>query len=142
MKSNLLHINLGKCCFMHFNPTTKCNTANEEDENLDEHSKNNEHQQDEEILKINETPIPEVSSTKFLGVTIDNRLSWIPHINDLHKKLKSATCMLKRMRDNIPEEHYKPLYYALFESHKKSIVFLEQLARHAVKSYLKSKSTA
>ena len=117
MKSNLLHINLGKCCFMHFNPTTKCNTTNEEDENLDEHSINNEHQQDEEILKINETPIPEVSSTKFLGVTIDNRLSWIPHINDLHKKLKSATGMLKRMRDNIPEEHYKPLYYALFESH-------------------------
>ena len=117
MKSNLLHINLGKCCFMHFNPTTKCNTTNEEDENLDEHSINNEHQQDEEILKINETPIPEVSSTKFLGVTIDNRLSWIPHINHLHKKLKSATGMLKRMRDNIPEEHYKPLYYALFESH-------------------------
>ena len=24
---------------------------------------------------------------------------------------------LKSMRDNIPEEHYKPLYYALFESH-------------------------
>ena len=31
MKSNLLHINLGKCCFMHFNPRTKCNTTNEED---------------------------------------------------------------------------------------------------------------
>ena len=60
---------------MHFNPTTKCNTTNKEDENLDEHSINNEHKQDEEILKINETPIPEVSSTKFLGVTIDNRLS-------------------------------------------------------------------
>ena len=97
MKSNLLHINLGKCCFMHFNPTTKCN----------ENSINNEQQQDDEILRINETPIPEVSSTKFLGVTIDNRLSWTPHINDLHKKLKSATGMLKRMRDNIPEEHYK-----------------------------------
>ena len=25
--------------------------------------------------------------------------------------------MLKRMRYNIPEEHYKPLYFALFESH-------------------------
>ena len=60
MKSNLLHINLGKCCLMHFNPTTKCNTTNE-----DEHSIKNEHQQDEEILKINQTPIPEVSSTKF-----------------------------------------------------------------------------
>ena len=52
-----------------------------------------------------------------LGVTIDNRLSWIPHINYLHEKLKSATGMLERMRDNIPEEHYKPLYNALFESH-------------------------
>ena len=108
MKSKLLHINLGKSCFMHFNPKTKCSTTNEEDENLDEHSINNEQQQDEEILRINGTPIPEVSSTKFLGVTIDNRLSWIPHINDLHKKLKSATGMLKCMRDNIPEEHYKP----------------------------------
>ena len=65
---------------MHFNPTTKCNTTNEEDENPDENSINNEQQQDDEILRINETPIPEVSSTKFLGVTIDNRLSWTPHI--------------------------------------------------------------
>ena len=24
---------------------------------------------------------------------------------------------VKRIRDNIPEEHYKPLYYAFFESH-------------------------
>ena len=90
MKSNLLHINLGKCCFMHFNPKTKCNTTNEEDNNLGEHSISNEQQQDVEILKINETPIPEVSFTKFLGVTIDNRRSWIPQINDFHKKLKSA----------------------------------------------------
>ena len=63
----------------------------------------------------NVTPL--VSSTKLLGVTIHNRLSWIPHINDLYKKLKSATGMLKRIRDNIPKEQCKPLYYALFESH-------------------------
>ena len=44
--------------------------------------------------RINETPIPQVSFTKFLGVTIDNILSWTPHVNDLHKKLKSATGML------------------------------------------------
>ena len=119
MKSNLLHINLGKYFFMNFNSTTKCKTINEEDKNIDEHSINNEHQKDKEILRINVTPMPEVSSIKFLGATlaIDNKLSWIPHINDLHKKLKSATGMLKRMRDNIPEEHNKPLYYALFESH-------------------------
>ena len=99
---------------MHFNPTTKCNTTNEEDENPDENSIKNEQQQDDEILRINETPIPEVSSTKFLGVTIDNRLSWTPHINDLHKKLKSATGMLKRMRDNIPRKNTINHYTMLF----------------------------
>ena len=52
---------------------------------------NNEQQQDEETLRINETPIPEVSSTKFLGVKF------------------TATGMLKCMRDNIPKEQYKPL---------------------------------
>ena len=72
---------------MHFKPTVECNTTNEEDEDHDEHSINNE------------TPIPEVLSTKFLGVTIS-------FTNDLHKKLKSATGMLKHIRDNIPEEHF------------------------------------
>ena len=50
--------------------------------------------------------------------------------------------MLKPMHDNIPKEHYKPLYYALFESNiTYCITDLEQLARHSVKRYLKSKST-
>ena len=50
-------------------------------------------------------------------MTIDNQLSWIPHIDNLHKKLKSATGILKRICNNIPQTHYKSLYYALFESH-------------------------
>ena len=119
MKSNLLHINLGKCCFMHFNPTTKCNTTNEEDENPDENPINNEQQQDDEILRINETPIPEVSSTKFLGVTIDNRLYW-NHILMIYIRSLSQqqvclnACVIISLKNTIK---YKPLYYALFESH-------------------------
>ena len=68
-------------------------------------------------LNISGTSIPEVNNIKFLGVTIDNQLSWIPHIDNLHKKLKSATGILKRICNNIPQTHYKSLYYALFESH-------------------------
>ena len=111
LKSNLLHINLEKCCFMYFN-----------------HEKNESDQFEEadgselipditNTLKINSTIVPEVQDTKFLGVTIDNKLSWIPHIEKLYKKLKSASGLLKRMSINIPEEHYKSLYFALFESH-------------------------
>ena len=35
----------------------------------------------------------------------------------MHKKLKCATGILKRICNNIPQTHYKSLYYALFESH-------------------------
>ena len=46
-------------------------------------------------------------------IIIPNKINYFPSF------LKSATGMLKRMRDNIniSEEHYKPLYYALFKSH-------------------------
>ena len=54
------------------------------------------------------------SVQNILGVIIDNKLSWIPHINKLHKKLKSASGLLKRISSIIPKEYYKSLYYALF----------------------------
>ena len=63
-------------------------------------------------LNISGTSIPEVNNIKF-----NNQLSWIPHKDNLHKKLKSATGILKRICNNIPETHCKSLYYALFESH-------------------------
>ena len=68
-------------------------------------------------IEIDGQTIVEVSETKFLGVTIDNKLSWIPHIENLHKKLKSVTGTLKRIKNNIPEQNFKSIYYALFESH-------------------------
>ena len=114
MKSNLLHINLVKCYYMHFCPkavkTKKDNLITEEHESSSLLDLDN-------TLNISGTSIPEVNNIKFLGVTIDNQLSWIPHIDNLHKKLKSATGILKRICNNIPQTHYKSLYYALFESH-------------------------
>ena len=102
MKSNLLHINNDKCCYMYFKPR-KC--ADTEESRF------------EPKLHINDCEVPEVEFTKFLGVTMDNKLSWLPHIDALCKKLKSACSLLKRMRHNIPAEHFKSIYYALFESH-------------------------
>ena len=112
MKSNLLHINLEKCCFMHFNPVKRLSNNNNNEQNGSEFSSEIDY-----TLQINGTIIPEVQETKFLGVIIDNKLSWIPHINKLHKKLKSASGLLNRISSIIPKEYYKSLYYALFESH-------------------------
>ena len=102
MKGNLLHINNEKCCYVHFKPR---NCSHTEESSF------------EPKLHIHDCEVPEVESTKFLGVTIDNKLSWLPHIDTLCKKLKSACSLLKRMRHNIPAEHFKSIYYALFESH-------------------------
>ena len=47
----------------------------------------------------------------------DNKLSWIPHIKQLTKKLNCNMGMLNRIRDSVPESHHKTLYHTLFESH-------------------------
>ena len=60
MKLNLLHINIKKCCFIHFRPTR----AKEEVEN------------DDNILTLNNVVIKKVQEAKFLGVIIDDQLNW------------------------------------------------------------------
>ena len=100
MKANKLHINMDKCCFMHFNPDTK--------ENFD---------YDGCHLKIGDEIIEKVTNTKFLGIFIDENLSWDVHINYLVKKLACTTGILNRVKENIPTELHKNLYHTLFESH-------------------------
>ena len=102
VKSNLLHINIEKCCYIHFSP-------NKEDPNITETNDDN--------LYIAGKCINEVTQARFLGVIIDNKLSWEPHITKLHKKLNSQVGILKRICKNIPKKHHKSLYYSLFESH-------------------------
>ena len=120
MKSNLLHINIGKCCFMHFEP--KFPIRNKNGLEFKDPTENTEMQNSVELdeipdLMIDGTVISEVSSARFLGVVIDNKLSWQPQIEALLKRLRSASGSLKRIRHNIPKEYYKSIYYSLFESH-------------------------
>ena len=100
MKSNKLHINMGKCCYMYFHrQKNKVNDNNEKD------------------IKIDNYIIKRVSETKFLGVTIDENLNWNAHINQLTKKLASCTGILNRIKVSIPAYLHKDLYHTLFESH-------------------------
>ena len=111
MKCNLLHINMGKCCYIHFAPPTdtsgNCSRSIPFVGNSDE----------SKTLYINEKPIKEVKEAKFLGVVLDNQLSWIPHAKSLVKKLRSAAAALCRIRHWIPKDKYLTVYHALFESH-------------------------
>ena len=99
MVLNKLHINMTKCCYIHFKPKS----SQPPDLALN--------------LKIEDFPIKRVDSAKFLGVIIDDQLSWEPHVTALRRKLSYASATLCRIRDSVPVELHCDLYHTLFESH-------------------------
>ena len=104
MKVNLLHINVKKCCYMYFSPSKR--SKNGLDDELNDQN-----------LSINSEIIKRVNQTKFLGVIIDDKLTWKPHILSLNKKLRSACGRICQIRKCLPESLYKLIYHSLFESH-------------------------
>ena len=51
-----------------------------------------------------EEPLPSVTSTRFLGVTIDNRLTWNIHINNLISKLSANKLLLSKSKHLMNQE--------------------------------------
>jgi hypothetical protein len=56
----------------------------------------------------------EEKATKYLGVWLDDMLSWNQHIERTTTKVRAATCVLLRMKE-APEKIKKLVYYALVE---------------------------
>ena len=69
------------------------------------------------VFFINGRRITKVQHTKFLGVVIDEKLSWDYHINYLIKKLRSISGALCRIRHLVPVELYTKIRAAPFKSH-------------------------
>ena len=108
MKSNKLHINIGKTCFMHFRPglsraTQTCARVRPYEKNLK--------------WKLDDEKVQKVQSTRFLGVIIDDKLSWDPHLDHLTSKLNLSIVAIKRIYQFIPKSEYLKIYNALFMSH-------------------------
>ena len=66
---------------------------------------------------MNSTQVSQVTSTKSLGVIIDDRLDWHSHIEKLTKKIASGIGCLKRVRHLIPASTLHLLYQALVKPH-------------------------
>ena len=108
MVANQLHINASKCCYIHFQPDLSrakqtCARARPYDRECK--------------LFLNQFQLKKVQSTKFLGVIIDEGLTWEAHIEHLEKKLNSCIVMIKRIKNSIPKSEYLKIYNALFMSH-------------------------
>ena len=67
-------------------------------------------------LLINSNIIPRSNTVKYLGVILDNKLTWQPHIDNISKKLSKCCGMVFKLRHYVPLSTLKVLYYGMFNS--------------------------
>ncbi len=58
-------------------------------------------------------------SFKFLGIHIDENLSWKYHIQKISKKISSANYIIKKVKNILPSNSLRNLYTSLVHSHIK-----------------------
>ena len=68
-------------------------------------------------LNINKNHIKQVGTFKYLGVYLDNKLSWQEHIETLNTKLAKFTGLVYKMRNFTPRKILMMLYNALVGSY-------------------------
>ena len=104
--TNKLTLNVKKSNFIIFIPKGKIyNTDNAE-------------------IIMNGKKIKQVKFTKFLGIHIDEHLSWTIHINNLSKQIARNVGMLNKLKYFLPLYTMKTLYYSLILYHLQYCVLL------------------
>ena len=68
-------------------------------------------------IKIKDTCIERVLSFNYLGLLIDEHLSWTPHVNNIATKISKYTGVLCRLKHFIPSFILKTLYNSLILPH-------------------------
>ena len=96
--TNNLKININKTNFMVFNPHPRKHI----DLNLN--------------IKVSDNNISCVSCCKYLGVYIDNDLKWKSHVDTVYQKLVKFCGILFKLRDLMPLECLRTVYYAFIHS--------------------------
>ena len=97
--ANKLKLNVDKTCCMLFKSKNK---------NIVENDVN---------IFINNSKIPVVHSTKFLGVIIDDKLIWKNHIDGICSKISKAIGVINRVKHILPLNILVQLYYTMIFPH-------------------------
>ena len=66
---------------------------------------------------INQNLIKKSECVKYLGVYLDNKLSWRTHIDKICKKVSKVCGMIYKLRYYVPLSTLKIVYFSLFHSH-------------------------
>ena len=65
------------------------------------------------FLHIDNEHIERVQATKFLGIHIDEHITWEHHINHCKKKLSQGVYAINKSKHILSQKHLKILYYSL-----------------------------
>jgi hypothetical protein len=60
---------------------------------------------------------PDLQSFRLLGVLLDENLTFDPHINMLLAKLSKSTFIISKVKNILPPQTLRTLYFSLFHSH-------------------------
>ena len=97
LAANKLSLNVKKSNFLHFH-----------------HGK---HKKPTINLELNGTAVEEKEVTKYLGVFIDNKLSWKSHIEHVRTKLARGNGMISKIRYYVNDQCLLNLFYSFIQSH-------------------------
>ena len=68
-------------------------------------------------IEVNLKKIGRVTKTKYLGLNIDENLSWKDQYRKVKAKVKRGLSALRKMKDILPKSKLAAVYRALIESH-------------------------
>ena len=102
--SNSLQLNLSKTNYMIISPKSTPNNRN----NHTDHAN---------TIKINNTDVQRVNETKFLGLNIDDKLSFRTHIRQTENKTSKGLYALRTAKHFLPKKHLTLIYHALIAPH-------------------------
>lgn len=68
-------------------------------------------------IQLNGVKLVACSEVKYVGITLDEHLTFEPHRNILHSKLKRANNLLSISRHYVPMEILHQIYFGQFHSH-------------------------
>ena len=68
-------------------------------------------------IRAMNNPIPNVRNTKFLGVFIDDTMTWRTHVEYLHNKLSMNKHMLSISKNKLDKDSLRKVYFSHIHSH-------------------------
>ena len=68
-------------------------------------------------VKVRESILMKVSTVKFLGVALDENLTFNDHVNKVTSKVSKSVGVMRRLHCQVPADVMIKLYYALVYSY-------------------------